>query len=143
VTHQGAPWWQDGKAYRERVAYPGPIPKAQDYLAGELPGMTRTVLEFENRNWNKEALRELMRPVEKLSKAGHKLYCGEFGVFEKAPRQARLNWTRDVTEILSELKVGWGYWNYKWLDFGIWPLVSAGQTGPLDQEMLQILQKGI
>ena len=143
VTHQGASWWQDGKPYKETVSYPGPIPRAKEYLAGEIPNITRTVLEFEDRIWNKEALRELLSPVEKLSKAGFRLYCGEFGVFEKAPRQARLNWTRDVVDLLGELKVGWSYWNYKWLDFGIWPKTPEGQTGPLDQEMLEILQKGI
>ncbi len=143
VTHQGAPWWQDGKAYRETVVYPGPIPKASEYLKGKLPEDTRAVLEFENRVWNREALRNLLEPVEKLSKAGHKLYCGEFGVYERAPRQTRLNWMKDVTEILGELKVGWSYWNYKWLDFGIWPLAPGGQTGPLDEEMLRILKAGI
>ncbi len=143
VTHQGAPWWQDGKPYRETVVYPGPIPKAGDYLAGDLPEMTRRVLEFEDRNWNRESLRELLNPVVKLTRSGLRLYCGEFGVYEKAPRQTRLNWIRDVTGLLRELKVGWGYWNYKWLDFGILPQTPGGQTGPLDQEMLKILQAGI
>jgi aryl-phospho-beta-D-glucosidase BglC (GH1 family) len=144
VTHQKAPWWMDGKPYREEVLYPGPIPKAQEYLAGELPPLTREVLEFEGkRNWNKETLRELLKPVVELSKEGNWLYCGEFGVYEKAPRMTRLNWMRDVASLFSELKVGWAYWNYKWLDFGLWPKTGDNGTGPLDTEMLDILKAGI
>lgn len=143
VTHQKAPWWVDGKPYEETVAYPGPIPKAKEYLAQDLPPGTRAILEFENRVWNQEALREVLQPVARLSKEGHQLYCGEFGVYEKVARSTRLNWMKDVVGLFSELKVGWAYWNYKWLDFGIWPKTANGQTGPVDGEMLQILKKGI
>jgi endoglucanase len=100
-------------------------------------------LEFENRVWDKQGLRDLLKPVEKLMKEGKNLYCGEFGVYERAPRESRLNWTRDVVDLFSDLKVGWGYWNYKWLDFGVWPKTADDKTGPLDGEMLGILQKGI
>jgi len=48
-----------------------------------------------------------------------------------------------VVELLTESNIGWAYWNYKWLDFGIWPKTHKGDTGPLDEEMLEILQKGI
>ena len=143
VTHQGAPWWKEGHPYQERVDYPGPLPKVGEYLKKDLPSLTRWFLETENREWNKEALREILKPVVELAREGYGLYCGEFGVYEKAPRQTRLNWTRDVVDLFRELKVGWAYWNYKWLDFGIWPKTPAGQTGPLDEEMLQILRSGI
>jgi endoglucanase len=144
VTHQRAPWWKEGAPYKETVLYPGPLPKADEYLKKELPADTRKRLEFEGAiHWNREALREMLKPVEKLTKQGFTLYCGEFGVFEQAPRSSRLNWTADVVEFFSQLGVGWAYWNYKWLDFGIWPKQPSGQTGPLDGEMLSILQKGI
>ena len=137
VTHQGAPWWLDGKPYGEKVFYPGPIPKAKEYLSGKLPDSTRSVLEFENRVWNKDTLREILSPVRRLTKKGLDLYCGEFGVFEKVNRETRLNWTRDVVSLLSEAKAGWAYWNYKWLDFGLRPK-AGNRTGRLDDEMLQV-----
>jgi endoglucanase len=143
VTHQRAPWWQGGEGYTETVTYPGSVPKAAEYLAGKLSAMTRETLEFENRVWNREALGELLSPVRRLAKEGYGLYCGEFGVYEKAPREARLNWTRDVVSLFAEMKTGWAYWNYKWLDFGIFSKTANGQTGPLDEEMLKILQSGI
>lgn len=144
VTHQKAPWWTDGHPYGQEVNYPGPIPGVREYLAGELPPNTRAILEYEgSRVWNREALRESLKPVSDLIRAGNRLYCGEFGVYEKAPRATRLNWTRDAVAVFKELGVGWSYWNYKWLDFGVWPKAGANETAPLDQEMLDILKTGI
>jgi hypothetical protein len=48
-----------------------------------------------------------------------------------------------VVSLLSELKTGWAYWNYKWLDFGIWPKGHEKEEAPLDEEMLKILKAGI
>lgn len=144
VTHQKAPWWVDGKPYKEEVPYPGPIPKAQEYLTQELPAGTKETLLFEGaRPWDRDRLRETLKQAAQLRSQGHPVYCGEFGVYEKAPRSARLNWTGDMVGLLKEMKIGWGYWNYKWLDFGIWPEVETGRTGPLDSEMLTILKAGI
>ncbi len=144
VTHQKAPWWQEGKPYQEEVLYPGPLPKAGEYLARDLPAGTRGFLELEGKKvWNRDALRDALQPVADLASDGNRLYCGEFGVYEKAPRTTRLNWTRDVVGLFSQLEVGWAYWNYKWLDFGVWPKAGEEGTGPLDQEMLDILKKGI
>jgi endoglucanase len=143
VTHQRAPWWKEGLPYQQRVLYPGPLPGIAETLAQTIPADTRKRLEFEGSiEWNREALRDFLKPVQKLAKEGLTLYCGEFGVFEQAPRESRLRWTEDVVSLFKEIGVGWAYWNYKWLDFGIWPKQS-GRTGPLDQEMLSILQKGI
>ena len=144
VTHQKAPWWKEGHPYGETVLYPGTLPKAQEYLARELPADTRQRLEFEGSvHWNQDALRQLLKPVERLAREGVPLYCGEFGVYEGAPRLSRLNWMKDTLELFKEFKVGWAYWNYKWLDFGLWPKQPDGGTGPVDGEMLALLQKGI
>lgn len=143
VTHQRAPWWKEGEPYRETVHYPGRLPRAAEYLAGELPPMTRWFLELEDRAWDREALRELLAPVKRLMDRGETVYCGEFGVFEEAPRETRLNWTRDVVRLFSELGVGWSYWNYKWLDFGIRPGSPREGSKPLDEGMLEVLRAGI
>jgi len=144
VTHQSAPWWKDGSAYTERVEYPGSLPKANEYLAREIPQATRIFLEREgNTHWDRESLMDWFKPLLPLLKKGLPLYCGEFGVYEKAPRSTRVEWTRDVVGIFKELGIGWSYWNYKWLDFGVWPKTPEGQTAPLDAQMLEILQKGI
>ncbi|HVM31581.1 MAG TPA: cellulase family glycosylhydrolase [bacterium] len=143
VTHQRAPWWKEGHPYQQSVIYPGRLPGVAETLAKDIPPETRKRLEFEGSiEWNRGALADFLKPVTRLAKRGLPLYCGEFGVFEQAPRESRLKWTADAVSLFKEIGVGWSYWNYKWLDFGIWPKQS-GTTGPLDQEMLSILQKGI
>ena len=144
ITHQSAPWWKDGLPYGERVEYPGSLPRVDEYLAGEIPPGTRFLLEREGKkHWDRGSLRDCFKPLLPLLREGYPLYCGEFGAYEKAPRNTRLEWTRDVVGILKELGIGWSYWTYKWLDFGIWPKEAGGRTGPLDTQMLEILQKGI
>ncbi len=144
LTHQMAPWWSGAKSYRETVAYPGFIPRVKEYLERDITEETRYFIEKEGRqNWDREALRKLLLPVENLSHEGNRIYCGEFGVYEKAPREARLNWVLDMVELMKEMNLGWSYWNYKWLDFGLWPKLADGTSGPLDEEMVRILRKGI
>ena len=50
--------------------------------------------------------------------------CNEFGVFHQAPRQSQLNWLKDFLHILKEADIGWTYWTYKNLDFGV---ISTGE----------------
>jgi endoglucanase len=46
--------------------------------------------------------------------------CNEFGVYVGgADRESQLRWLTDLTDILRESDIGYSYWNYKNLDFGI------------------------
>jgi endoglucanase len=143
VTHQGAPWWKDGKAYQEEVHYPGGLPRVDEYLSKELSAPTRAALMEEGSQiWDREGLKVVLKPVERYTKEGFRFYCGEFGVYDKAPRTTRLNWTRDVVGLFKEMGIGWAYWNYKWLDFGVYSKRPDGSTGPEDKEMVTVLQGG-
>jgi aryl-phospho-beta-D-glucosidase BglC (GH1 family) len=143
VTHQRAPWWNEGVGYQEIVHYPGYLPRVQEYL--NQPGLTsqaKNRLSFEGScEWNAKSLRIYFEAVEKLQKQGYPLYCGEFGVYEGAPRSTRLFWTKDVIQIFQDLQIGWSYWTYKWMDFGVVAKQAQGtQDGFLDQEILQVLR---
>jgi hypothetical protein len=46
------------------------------------------------------------------------LHCGEFGVIDRANRQTRINWTRDMVSLFEENGFGYAYWSYKAMDFG-------------------------
>lgn len=48
-----------------------------------------------------------------------RLYCGEFGVIDRAPAQDSLNWFKDVFRIFKENGIGCSIWSYKKMDFGI------------------------
>ena len=47
------------------------------------------------------------------------LYCGEYGVIDKAAPEDSLRWLCDITEIFEKYGIGRALWNYKQKDFGI------------------------
>lgn len=145
VTHQHAPWWKEGLVYTEDVPYPGPLPKVREYLErADLPPKSRELLQCqEGKVWDRAAMRELLTPLEGLISEGANLYCGEFGVIDRAPHSARLNWTRDVVSIFRDMGIGWGYWTYRSMDFGVWKGPSDGRGDELHEDLLGILKEGI
>lgn len=47
------------------------------------------------------------------------LYCGEYGVIDRAPAEDTLTWYKDIHAALAELKIARCAWTYKTMDFGI------------------------
>lgn len=48
-----------------------------------------------------------------------KLYCGEFGVIDRAPAEDTARWFADVVSLFEENEIGYAMWNYREKDFGI------------------------
>lgn len=144
-THQKAPWWKDGEFYRETVEYPGEMPLWREYLLrADLPASGRALLERRGPvHWDREALRGLLAPAFALRKRGVPLYCGEFGVYEITPRASRLAYLRDMMPLFRDLGAGWAYWNFKHLDFGVFSKTPDGGTSKADEEVVQILRRGV
>ncbi|NMC46844.1 MAG: glycoside hydrolase family 5 protein, partial [Chloroflexi bacterium] len=54
---------------------------------------------------------------------------------DRANRQTRINWTRDMVSLFEENSFGYAYWSYKEMDFGL-----VDQQGNIpDQELVDIL----
>lgn len=138
-THQKAPWIKQ-EIFQEARSYPGTyeIPE----VASELP-VDRGI-------WNRDRIAEMLEPVFKFrDKYGLAVACNEFGVYMGGPdRGSRMNWMRDILGLFGEHGIGWSYWNYKNLDFGI---ISRGErlfedapqyANPerIDRELLALLQ---
>ncbi|MBQ9340897.1 MAG: cellulase family glycosylhydrolase [Lachnospiraceae bacterium] len=51
-------------------------------------------------------------------KFGTPLYCGEYGVIDKADVKSTARWYRDIHEVLNRHNIGHALWNYKEMDFG-------------------------
>jgi endoglucanase len=64
------------------------------------------------------------------------LYCGEFGIIDGVPEDAKIAWYRDIVAIFEKNNVAYANWNYKSGSFGI---VDA-QMKP-DTAILQILTR--
>ncbi len=47
------------------------------------------------------------------------LYCGEYGVIDKAPLTFTLNWFSDIHSVFEEYGISRAVWTYKGKDFGI------------------------
>ena len=76
--------------------------------------------------WNRDRFVEEITPVVRFGrKYGATVICDEFGVYAPVPVELQLAWLDDLLSVLRELDVGFTYWNYKNLDFGI---VSRGET---------------
>jgi endoglucanase len=106
LTHTGASWTRL-RDFKGQVNYPGQI---------VVNGST----EEERRAYNRDTLENMMRKPFHLADSLHlQLYCGEFGVIEKAPVGPKLDWYRDMVSIFEKHGVAYANWNFKAGSFGI------------------------
>jgi aryl-phospho-beta-D-glucosidase BglC (GH1 family) len=140
-THQKAPWLQ-GEVFLQERSWPG------DY--GADPGeKMRIIPEFGA--WNKDRLARVLEAATNF-RARHQVpvSCNEFGVYAPAPLADRLRYMNDMMDIFRASDLGWSYWNYKNLDFGLFSqgeklhesLPQYANAERLDRDTLAILQAG-
>jgi endoglucanase len=115
-THQFAPWIKEPEI-REKRSYPADYGK----------GVTRKYgFVHAEGYWDKERLRrEIARVNEFGKKHSVPIICNEFGVYAPVPLAPQLLWLNDLLSLLREMGIGFTYWNYKNLDFGI---ISRGES---------------
>lgn len=106
LTHTGASWTRL-RDFKGEVSYPGQI-----VVNGTSPE--------EKRIYNIDSLEKMMqKPFHLADSLNLPLYCGEFGVIEKAPLEPKLNWYRDMVAIFEKHGVAYANWNFKSGSFGI------------------------
>jgi endoglucanase len=140
-THQRAPWLE-GDVFQEARVYPG------EY---SIPPGTCHRIPLETGRWDKTRLRQQIEEVLRFREQHRvRVACNEFGVYAGgADRASQLRWMRDFVSTLDEQGIGFSYWNYKNLDFG---LVSRGEQGfasypqydnpeRIDHELVEILRR--
>jgi hypothetical protein len=117
-THQKA-YWVPELDTDETVMYPEDMAyykekskvlgcRAEDILNSRLNHMGRQFIE--------EFLQEAFDAIEGIQVP---LYCGEYGVIDKAPAADTLRWYQDVHRVLEKYGIGHCAWNYKSKDFGL------------------------
>ncbi|MEJ2255805.1 MAG: cellulase family glycosylhydrolase, partial [Woeseiaceae bacterium] len=109
LTHYDTGWtFLDG--YAGPVHYPGIILTEADFES--LPDdQKEAVAGYVGKEFNREVLVEMMaKPLRVARQLGLPLYCGEYGVFDRAPRDDRLRWYRDMRAIFDEHGVSWANW---------------------------------
>ena len=114
--------WTHLKDFEGAVQYPGQI-----VLDGDE--------EAHQRIYNRDTLIKMMAKPLKLADSLHlPLYCGEFGIIDKAPRPSKISWYKDMVSIFEEYHIGYANWNFKAGSFGI----VDGELKP-DEEVVRIL----
>jgi aryl-phospho-beta-D-glucosidase BglC (GH1 family) len=109
-THQNAPWIGDPEIKKARQ-YPG------DYGKGIV---RKYGLALSSGVWDRDRLVKEFTPVNTFRKKYNaKVICDEFGVYTPVELESQLRWYEDLLSILKEMEIGFSYWNYKNLDFGI------------------------
>lgn len=140
-THQFAAWIAD-PFFHTRRSWPGEYaPPAES---------DRSRLPLEHGTWNRDRLRQTVENALNFRERHQvPVACNEFGVYVQVERASQLAWITDFTAILREADVGFSYWNYKNLDFGI---ISRGESlhndlpqynnpDRLDAELLALLSR--
>lgn len=64
----------------------------------------------------KAAFADAIRTAEERNTA---LYCGEYGVINRASCSSTLNWFSDMNSVFEEYGISRAVWTYKSKDFGI------------------------
>jgi endoglucanase len=138
VTHQKASWVEGMPEYNTLVNYPGTAPGLAEFLEAN-PIHKAKYGQFIDFHMDQDFLRDTLQPAtDFITKTGGPLYCGEFGVIDQAPMQTRINWTRDFISLLQEYNIGYGYWSYKEMDFGL-----VDKNGMIiNQELIEVISGG-
>ncbi len=138
VTHQKAPWVAPLAEYDRALDYPG---QQAVGLEAVLKGYPEGIFHLDHEVgvcFDQDYLQALLQPALDFSGRIHQpLYCGEFGVIDRAPLSTRLNWTRDFIELLNQFGIGRAYWTYKALDFGL--VDEDGKV--VDQELVKVVAR--
>lgn len=95
------------------VHYPGELVTKQEFDA--LSEADRKLTgRFRGMVWNKAMLASFLSKAKQVAdEKGLNLYCGEFGIYEKAPKADALRWYKDVIEVFDSLDIAWSIWDYK------------------------------
>lgn len=138
-THQFASWSKVSMAYPNTQDYPADFATDLKMLAQERPEFAREMERYQGMRCDRVTMeRDLKQAGDFQAKNSAMTYCGEYGVYEKAPFQSKLNWMRDVTEIFNQYHIGRALWNYLGGGFGLYDWQNKKDVDP---EVVKIITK--
>ena len=133
-THQKA-YWVPNMPMDKTIEYPATMDYYKEMSA--LIGYKGKDVTVSNcKEMGKPFLIEMVsEAVEAARKVGVKLYCGEFGVIDRAPVEDTLRWYRDIFDVFKQFDIHAAVWSYKEMDFG----VTDEHYAPIADELFKIL----
>ncbi|MBQ0041723.1 MAG: cellulase family glycosylhydrolase [Lachnospiraceae bacterium] len=121
-THQGAHWVPEMDT-EYRTVFPK---NAGDYAKemAHIPFCQNLMSEFEEMGRREplitSAYFEMLfeSAIKTAEEIGVPLYCGEYGVIDRADTTSILNWYKMIMEVLKKHDIGRAAWSYREMDFG-------------------------
>jgi hypothetical protein len=117
-THQKA-YWVPELDTGETIIYPGDMAYYKEkskVIGGRAEEILNSQLSKMGCYFIETFLHEAIDIAEKMQVP---LYCGEYGVIDRAPPEDTLRWYQDVHTVLEKYGIGHCAWNYKSKDFGL------------------------
>lgn len=118
-THQGA-YWVDGMPLDFRIGYPKTVAEYREATKIVDPACSYTIFNEDIRPIGTGFFAGLFEPALKTAQERDiPLYCGEYGVIDRADREDAVRWLTDIHEVFEKYAIGRALWNYKEKDYGI------------------------
>ncbi len=114
-THQGAGWMDKSLSTLKGIHYP--VPESQvttAWAAAKQGGYQEWPFQRFPHGFNRNDMKQGLEPLFTFAKKeGLPLYCGEFGALKLGTLiPDRLQWLKDITDLLRENNVDWANWAY-------------------------------
>lgn len=119
-THQAA-YWVDGMKPDFRISYPKDLGEYYKITVDTIDESFADLIKgYDGVMCDSEFFkRYFSEAVEIANKYDVPLYCGEYGVIDRADPEGSLNWYKDIHAAFEELGIARAAWSYKLMDFGI------------------------
>lgn len=117
-THQKAPWVEKMNKKKD-VFYPDDM-ETYRVESEKLGVQGDTVRDAKSNSIGREFIEEVVaEAIEAAKKAEVPIYCGEFGVIDRASVEDTYRWFSVVDQVFKKNQIGFCVWTYKSMDFGI------------------------
>ena len=118
-THQGA-YWQEQMPLDFRIGYPMPVEEYRKKHREIYHDTDGAIFMDGVSEMGMGFFEKIFRPaIDKAERDGVALYCGEYGVIDKADNNSKILWLEDINHAFDKFGIGRALWNYKEKDFGL------------------------
>lgn len=119
-THQSAYWIKE-MSEEFSISYPNYFSEIKDKTNKYLPVQHDEIFEGITINKFDKKFFEIVfsEAIQVAKDRNVPLYCGEYGVIDRADVTSTLKWYADINSVFEKYNIGRAAWNYKGKDFGI------------------------
>lgn len=118
-THQGA-YWVENMPEDYKISYPGKVAEYCEKSRAIFGSDYDNELDYDGDMLGVSFFeRMFMIAVDVSEKYDVPLYCGEYGVIDRADPESTLNWFNDIHAALEKFNIARSVWSYKEMDFGL------------------------